>query len=331
MSVSLMEDPPLNPILQVKSLNVQYQGRSGAVSILQDVDLAVLPGRVTAVVGESGSGKSTLVKSIMGLLPDNARQQGTIDLDGIRLDQLRGRARRKLNGSLVSLISQDALNALNPATTVGFQIAEMLIVHRGMSRKEAFVHAVELLSKTGIPEAERRARLYPHEYSGGMRQRALIATAIALRPKLLLADEPTTALDATVKLQVVRLIESLRKELGLSVLLVTHDMGIVAALADTMVVMYAGRAVESGPVEELFARPRHPYTAALIQAVPSVTAWKARLRNIPGSPPSPPFPDRGCAFMPRCNRAVDMCSTQVKEVSGPDYFVRCNVPYQVAQ
>lgn len=313
-------------VLDVKGLGVQYGGRGGEISVVQDLDLTVMRGQVTAVVGESGCGKSTLVKCIMGLLPGNARQQGTIELDGMRLDRLRGAERRKLNGTQVSLISQDALNSLNPATTVGFQIAEMLMVHQGVARQDAFKQAVELLAKTGIPQAERRANLHPHEFSGGMRQRALIAMSIALRPKLLLADEPTTALDATVKLQVVRLLENLRRELGLSIMLVTHDMGIVAALADTMIVMYAGRAVESGPVEELFANPRHPYTAALIKAVPSVNAWKARLQNIPGAPPSPPFPSHACAFEPRCSRAVAACATSVSETATTNHFVRCNVP-----
>ena len=314
------------PVLQVQNLSVQYGGRNGAISILQDVDLAVMPGRVTAVVGESGSGKSTLVKSIIGLLPANARMEGSIELAGIRLDALKGAARRKLNGSLVSLISQDALNSLNPSTPVGYQIAEMLMVHEGCSKADAWAQAVELLARTGIPEAEKRVHLYPHEFSGGMRQRALIAMSICLRPKLLLADEPTTALDATVKLQVVKLIESLRRDLSLSVLLVTHDMGIVAAMADKMIVMYAGRAVESGPVEEIFANPRHPYTAALIQTVPSVSVWKQRLRNIAGAPPSPPFPLQGCAFKPRCGRAIERCASQVKQVENADHAVRCNVP-----
>jgi oligopeptide/dipeptide ABC transporter ATP-binding protein len=316
-----------SPLLQVRNLSVEYETQNGVLTILQDVDLDVFPGEVTAVVGESGSGKSTLVKSIMGLLLGNSRQQGTITLDGIRLDELKGAARRKLNGTLVSLIGQDALNSLNPATTIGFQIAEMLMVHRGTSKREAFASAVELLKKTGIPDAENRARLYPHEFSGGMRQRALIAMAIALQPKLLLADEPTTALDATVKLQVVRQIDKLRHEMGLSVLLVTHDMGIVAALADKMIVMYAGRAVESGTVEELFASPRHPYTAALMNAVPSVTAWKQHLRNVPGTPPAPPFPQHGCAFQPRCSRAIAACETHVQQISGDNRMVWCNVPH----
>jgi len=314
------------PLLQVTGLNVKYRSADREIAILQDVDLTVGRGEVTAVVGESGCGKSTLVKGIMGLLPDGADLQGAVDLDGVRLDQLHGAARRKLNGSLVSLISQDALNALDPTTTVGFQIAEMFMVHQGVSKARAFERAVDLLGKTGIPEPERRAALYPHEFSGGMRQRAVIATAIALGPKLLLADEPTTALDATVKLQVVHLLESLRSDLGLSILLVTHDMGIVAALADRMVVMYAGRAVESGTVDDLFARPRHPYTAALIKAVPRVTAWKSRLQSIPGAPPSPPFPVGGCAFEPRCSRAVAACRTEVASIANAGHLVQCNVP-----
>lgn len=327
MTVPMMTSVRTSPILQVTNLTVAYEAKAGSLTILQNVDVDVLPGEVTAIVGESGSGKSTLVKSIMGLLTENARQQGSIELDGVRLDQLKGSARRRLNGTLVSLIGQDALNSLNPATTVGFQIAEMLMVHRGTPKHEAFARAVELLEKTGIPDAARRARLYPHEFSGGMRQRALIAMAIALEPKLLLADEPTTALDATVKLQVVRQIDKLRHEMGLAVLLVTHDMGIVAALADKMIVMYAGRAVESGPVDQLFADPQHPYTAALMSAVPSVTAWKQTLRNVPGTPPAPPFPQQGCAFKPRCSRALPICETHVQQLSDAGRMVRCNAPY----
>ncbi|MGO4388929.1 ABC transporter ATP-binding protein [Microvirga sp. 2YAF29] len=321
-----MNDRVDSHVLSVKDLSVQYSGQNGDATVLHNVNLSVLPGQVTAVVGESGCGKSTLVKSIMGLLPGNARQQGTIEVAGMRLDNLRPAARRKLNGNLVSLISQDALNSLNPATTVGYQIAEMLMVHRGVSKRDAFDHAVELLRRTGIPEAEKRAQFYPHEFSGGMRQRALIATSIALGPKLLLADEPTTALDATVKLQVVKLLDGLRRELDLSVLLITHDMGIVAALADYMIVMYAGQAVESGPVEELFANPRHPYTAALIAAVPSINAWKMRLKNIPGAPPAPPFDIKGCPYKPRCEKAIPLCSTTVNEFAANDHVTRCNVP-----
>jgi oligopeptide/dipeptide ABC transporter ATP-binding protein len=321
-----MNDRVDSHVLSVKDLSVQYSGQSGDAAVLHNVNLSVLPGQVTAVVGESGCGKSTLVKSIMGLLPGNARQQGTIEVAGMRLDNLRPAARRRLNGSLVSLISQDALNSLNPATTVGFQIAEMLMVHRGVSKREAFEQAVELLRRAGIPEAERRAQYYPHEFSGGMRQRALIATSIALGPKLLLADEPTTALDATVKLQVVKLLDGLRRELDLSVLLITHDMGIVAALADYMIVMYAGQAVESGPVEELFANPRHPYTAALIAAVPSISAWKMRLKNIPGAPPAPPFDVKGCPYMPRCEKAIQLCGAMVNEFTAAGHVTRCNVP-----
>lgn len=326
MHSTVVDRSDSSPVLQVEKLGVYYGARNGPVTILQDIDLAVRPGQVTAVVGESGSGKSTLVKSIMGLLPTNARQEGSIELAGVRLDKLSGRARRKMNGRLVSLISQDAMTALNPSTPVGYQIAEMLMVHEGCSKADAWRQAVELLARTGIPAAERRARLYPHEFSGGMRQRALIAMAISLRPQLLLADEPTTALDATVKLQVVELIDSLRRELGLSVLLVTHDMGIVAAMADNMIVMYAGRAVESGPAEELFANPRHPYTAALIEAVPSVSAWKQRLRSIPGTPPSPPFGGQGCAFKPRCARATELCASHVAQRRIAEQVVRCNFP-----
>ena len=302
-----------HPVLSVSGLNVTFRSRRGLVRAVRDVSFDIARGEVFAIIGESGSGKSSLAMAMMGLLPPPALVSGQIRLAGIDLDTLSGAERRGICGERVSLISQDALSSLNPCTTVGYQIAEMLMVRRGMGERDAMAEAVRLLALTGVPSPEGRVHHYPHQFSGGMRQRALIAISLALQPDLVIADEPTTALDATIKAQILQLLTRLRAELGMSILIITHDMGVVAKLADRMLVMYAGQAVETGTVEQVFARPAHPYTAALLEAVPRLDATERPLRAIPGAPPSPSALPSGCPFHPRCPIAEPRCAVEIPQ------------------
>jgi oligopeptide/dipeptide ABC transporter ATP-binding protein len=301
------------PVLDIAGMNVSFQMRGDEVRVVRDLSFSVARGEVFAVIGESGSGKSTMAQAVMGLLPGNARTSGGISLSGQPIHDLAPAARRRLCGERMALISQDALAALNPCTTVGFQIAETLMVHRGAPRAAAMQQAVELLRLTGIPSPEERVHRYPHEFSGGMRQRALIAMALALEPDILIADEPTTALDATIKAQILQLIMRLKSELGMAVLIVTHDMGVVARMADRMLVMYAGRAVETGSVVEVFDAPAHPYTRALLEAIPRLDRPGQALQAIAGTPPAPQMMPPGCPFHPRCPIAADICTHELPQ------------------
>lgn len=300
--------PSPTPTLRVEDLNVSFRSRAGYVDIVRGVSFDIAKGEVFAIIGESGSGKSTAAQAIMGLLPDHARVSGSLLLGGEDIAHISTRARRRLLGQRISFISQDALSALNPCTTVGYQIAEVMMVHRGTPRSKAMERAVELLALTGISAPEERVNHYPHQFSGGMRQRALIAMALALEPELLIADEPTTALDATIKAQILELLSSLRARFGMSVLLITHDMGAVARLADRLLVMYAGKAAEVGRATDVFAAPQHPYTRALLRSMPRLDRPGETLVSIPGSPPVPSNPVKGCAFHPRCERMGDVCT-----------------------
>jgi oligopeptide/dipeptide ABC transporter ATP-binding protein len=277
----------------------------------------VARGEIFAVIGESGSGKSSMAQATMGLLPSSVEVSGEIYLDDLPVHTLSNTARRRISGERVAMISQDALSSLNPCTTVGYQIAETLMVHRGTRKQAAMEEAVKLLALTGIPAPQERVNHYPHQFSGGMRQRALIAMALALQPDLLIADEPTTALDATVKAQILQLLMHLREKLSMSILIVTHDMGVVARMADRMLVMYAGQAVEAGEVTEVFARPAHPYTKALLEAMPRLDHDADELSAIPGAPPSPQRLPPGCPFHPRCWRAEPLCSHEAPAPSYP--------------
>jgi len=297
-------------MLSVRDLTVTFRSRNGPVCAVRDVGLDVGRGEIFAVVGESGSGKSSMAQAMMGLLPESAAVGGEILLDSLLLDRLSKRERRRISGERMALISQDALSGLNPCTTVGYQIAEILMVHRGTSKGAAMAEATRLLALTGIPSPGERVNHYPHQFSGGMRQRALIAMSLALQPDLLIADEPTTALDATIKAQILQLLMRLRDDLGMSILIITHDMGVVARMADRMLVMYAGQAVETGSVIDVFARPAHPYTRALLAAMPRLDADQVELKAIPGQPPSPAALPPGCPFHPRCFRAEARCEIE---------------------
>jgi peptide/nickel transport system ATP-binding protein/oligopeptide transport system ATP-binding protein len=305
-----------SPVLAVTNLNVEFVSRSGPVRVLRDLSFKVAPGETLALVGESGCGKSMTALAIIGLPPPNVRvASGSITLDGQELIGANARTLSGVRGDLISMVFQDPMTALNPVFTVGEQIAEVLRTHRGLTRRQAIVHALEALKAVEIPDAEHRLRQYPHELSGGMRQRVMIAMAVACEPKLLIADEPTTALDVTVQAQVFDLLRNLRRRTGMSLILITHDMGAVAELADRAVVMYAGRAVESAPVGELLHSPRHPYTRGLIGCIPDIDADAAdALTEIPGMVPAPSDIGPGCAFADRCTLAGSECRTRLPTI-----------------
>lgn len=316
------------PLLSVQGLNVTAQSTRGIARIVRNVDFEIARGEVFAVIGESGSGKSTVAMAVGDLLGNDVKIDGKIELGGQDLAILSPKARRSIMGKRIALVSQNALSGLNPSTSVGFQIAEVMMVHDGLSRSAAFDRARELLELVGIPAAKERLHHYPHEFSGGMRQRAMIAMGIALSPDLLIADEPTTALDATIKAQIIRLLAKLRDEMGTAIMLITHDMGVVARIADRMMVMYGGRAVEQGDVRQIFRAPSHPYTRALLDAIPRLDRPEAGLRAIEGMPPSPFEHSSGCAFAPRCPIAQAQCGDLIPLPTSVADGVRvlCNTP-----
>ncbi|MGO4601976.1 ABC transporter ATP-binding protein [Terrabacter sp. 2YAF2] len=295
--------------LRLRGLDVNFRTRQGLVPAVRDVSLDVRRGEFLALLGESGSGKSVTARAIMGLTSGGGADVTADELVVAGTDVLRCSPEelRRLRGSTVSLVFQDALSALNPVLTIGEQIGDMYRQHRGASRKEARKQAGEMLSLVGIPGASSRIDDYPHQFSGGMRQRLLIAMAIALQPELLIADEPTTALDVTVQAQILELLDRLRTELDMGVLLITHDLGVVCQVADSVAVMYAGRIVEHASADALFDRPAHPYTEALLNSVPQARRIGSSLPVIPGSPPRPAAKPSGCPFHPRCTWAVDTC------------------------
>ncbi|MBS0639386.1 MAG: ABC transporter ATP-binding protein [Acetobacteraceae bacterium] len=296
------------PVLEVSGLSTVFHTRTGTVRAVQDVSFSVEPGETMAVVGESGCGKTMMALSLMRLIPSPPGEitAGSVRVAGTDLLKLDEPTMRDMRGSQIAMIFQEPMTALNPLLTVGKQIAEMVTLHEKVSGRAAKERAVEMLHHVKIPEPRRRAGEYPHQMSGGMRQRAMIAMALACKPKVLIADEPTTALDVTIQAQVLDLIDDLRQELGTAVVLITHDLGVVAEVADRMIVMYAGRKVEEGTVAELFAHPRHPYLQGLLNSVPRVGQPK-RLQEIAGTvPPLSNLPP-GCAFAPRCPSAVAQC------------------------
>ena len=294
-------------LLEVRDLKVSFETPDGTVNAVNGVDLSVEAGRSLAVVGESGSGKSQIMLAAMGLLARNGTASGSVTFDGTELLGLDDAAFNRIRASEIAMVFQDPMTALNPYMRISDQMTEVLTLHRGMGRREALDEAVRLLDAMEVPEARARIRMYPHEFSGGMRQRALIAMALLCRPRLLIADEPTTALDVTVQSQIVRLLAEIRSEFGTAIVLVTHDVGVVAGSCDEMVVLYGGRTMESGPVESVFAAPFHPYTRGLLDAVPRMDRDHERLPAIPGDPLSASLPPAGCPFAPRCPRAEDRC------------------------
>lgn len=299
------------PLLTVQGLSVRYRTKSDTTYALDNVDLRLAPGEISAVVGESGCGKSTLALALLRLLPDEAEIiSGRIEYRGQNLLELPEEQLRSIRGRRVAIIFQDPVAGLNPVLTVGDQVAEILTAHLRISRREARRRAVAVLAHVGLPDPERVARAYPFQLSGGMSQRVMIAIATALGPEILIADEPTSALDVTIQAQILRELERLRRERGLALLLITHDFGVVARMADYVSVMYAGRVVERGPVGPLLRRPRHPYTYALLGALPGANPPNAPLPAIPGSPPELSEPASHCPFVPRCWKALTRCRTE---------------------
>ncbi len=306
----------MNPILTIEGLRTTFKTYAGDVQAVRDVNLTVREGECLAVVGESGSGKSVTMLSVMRLLADNARIEGKAIFDGVDLISLPEREMRKIRGKEIAMVFQDPMTGLNPTLTVGLQLREGMMQHLGLSRAEADARAVELLNLVGVPEAERRLKQYPHEFSGGMRQRVMIAIALACNPRLVIADEPTTALDVTIQAQILDLLKRLKKELNTSVVLITHNLGVVAGMADRVAVMYGGRVAEVATVEEIFEQPKHPYTWALLRAVPRLDRAKGgRLEAIAGSPPNMLQPPSGCPFHPRCPYAMNICAEEAPDVT----------------
>ena len=297
--------------LTVSDLAVGFSTRNGDVLALEDVSFHVDAGETLSLLGESGSGKSVSAQAIMALLPDAAHiNRGSIEFAGRDLLALPRVETRRLCGTSMGMVFQDPLTALNPVFTVGEQIAELFRHRAGMGRRAAMAAAADVIDEVGIPDARARLGNYPHQFSGGMRQRLVIAMAIALRPSLLIADEPTTALDVTVQAQIMDLLARLQRESQMALLLITHDLGVVADVTDRVAVMYGGRIVETGPVREVYDHPGHPYTRGLLASIPGTQSGSGRLASIPGLPPNPQHRPSGCAFHPRCPFAQDICRAE---------------------
>ncbi|MBS0593228.1 MAG: ABC transporter ATP-binding protein [Proteobacteria bacterium] len=300
------------PLLEIQGLKTHFKTDDGWVHAVDGVDLSIDRGETVGVVGESGCGKSVTAKTVMKLIdmPPGRIAAGRVLWKGRDLVPLPPQAMRKIRAKEISIIFQEPMTSLNPVFTVGEQIAESLRLHEGLSRRAALDRAVQMLQLVRIPTPERRVRDYPHQFSGGMRQRVMIAIALACKPQLVIADEPTTALDVTIQAQILELLARLKDEMGMAVMLITHAMGVVAEVAQRVVVMYAGKVVEEAPVKELFAHPRHPYTQGLIRSIPRIdldATHKTRLEAIPGTVPRLIDPPEGCRFAPRCKHAVPAC------------------------
>ncbi|AJY76794.1 ABC transporter ATP-binding protein [Paenibacillus beijingensis] len=300
------------PILAVENLEVSFHTQSGIVDAVRGVSFSLQKGETLAIVGESGSGKSVTAKSIMGLLPKQiaSKRAGKIMYEGKNILEFSRRKMQDLRGAEISMVFQDPMTSLNPTMTIGKQLREGLYRHRKISRAKAAQKAVEMLKMVGIPNAEERVDAYPHQFSGGMRQRVVIAMALACDPKVLIADEPTTALDVTIQAQIMDLMRELQRKTGTAIILITHDLGVVAKMAKKVAVMYAGEIVEMGPVEDIFYRPMHPYTRGLLQSMPRLDALRSEpLVPIPGSPPDLSQLQQGCPFAPRCAHVMKVCKT----------------------
>jgi len=306
-----------DPILSIQDLTVEFKTEDGIVQAVSDVSYDLMPGEVLGIVGESGSGKSVSMLSILGLSPQGRIPKGVADYKGEDLLKMSPKQLREIRGGDMAMIFQDPMTSLNPVLTVGNQIVEALLTHNeGMKEDQAEKRAIELLEVVGVPSADRRINQYPHEFSGGMRQRGMIAMAIANNPSVLIADEPTTALDVTIQAQIVEVLKAARRETHAAIVLITHDLGLIAELADRVVVMYAGRVVELADVFTIFNEPRHPYTVGLMNSIARLDAEQEWLQPIPGQPPSMIAPPPGCAFHPRCtfSRGRLPCRTDIPEL-----------------
>jgi oligopeptide/dipeptide ABC transporter ATP-binding protein len=313
-------------LLTVSGLKTYFHTEDGIVPAIDGVDFEVRRGETLAIVGESGSGKSVTSLSVMRLISAPGRIiEGDIQFDGESLIDKSAAEMRKIRGNEISMIFQEPMTSLNPVFRVGDQIAESLILHQEMNKKQALKEVIRLLGIVGIPEAERRIQQYPHELSGGMRQRVMIAMALACNPKLLIADEPTTALDVTIQNQIVQLLKELKKKTQTSIILITHDLGVVAEIADRVVVMYAGQVIEQSDVYNIFEHPKHPYTIGLLESMPSYKKRTGKLKTIEGTVPNPLHLPNGCRFAPRCEFAADLCRAENPPLipTGDNEVVRC--------
>lgn len=316
-------------LLQVKNLATHFSTEEGIVKSVQDVTFEVNAGEVLGVVGESGCGKSVTSMSILRLVqqPQGKIVNGQILFNGKNLLDLSEDEMRKIRGNKISLISQDPMTSLNPVLTIGEQIMEAIILHQGLNRRDAHSKAIEMLRAVGIPSPEQRVDQYPHEFSGGMRQRAIIAMALSCEPELLIADEPTTALDVTIQAQILDLMREIKTKRNAGIVLITHDLGVVAEMCDKVAVMYAGKVVEYTDVYSIFKNPQHPYTIGLLNSIPKIEEEKERLEPIEGQPPNLVHLPKGCSFAPRCKEAQAICHTKEPEVTNVDkdkvHQVRC--------
>ena len=315
-------------VLDVKDLRTVFQTGQGQIHAVNSVSFDLKPGELQGVVGESGSGKSVTMMSLIGLLPSPPAmiEGGQVSFDGMDLLRASDDELRSVRGASIGFIFQDPMTSLNPVFTVGFQLMEPLRKHMGMTHAEARGRAAELLSLVGIADPEKRLSDFPHQFSGGMRQRVMIAIALACDPKVLIADEPTTALDVTIQAQIIDLMKDLRRKLGMAIIWITHDLGVIAGIADRVMVMYGGQVVEQAPVDELFANPQHPYTRALLQTVPNIRGDRAqRLRVIEGQPPILLGTPKQCSYQARCTHAFDRCrqSDPRRQPVNPEHDVAC--------
>jgi len=307
------------PLLEIENLRTYFHTRAGIIRAVDDVSFSLEEGETVGIVGESGSGKSVTCYSILGLIPQppGRIESGTARFDGIDLLHCSSEQLRRIRGKRISMIFQDPMTSLNPYLRVSEQIMEPLLVHEKISQRKALLKATAALEEVGIQDAARRIQLYPHQFSGGMRQRVMIAMALISRPEILIADEPTTALDVTVQAQILELIRQSQQNLGMAVVFITHDLGVVASFCESVNVMYAGRIVESAPTEELFAMPLHPYNASLQQSIPALHRKGDPLYTIPGAPPDLSHEIKGCPFIPRCAFAKELCQTSEIELDEP--------------
>ena len=318
----------------MRGLTTVLNLEEGPVEVVRGVSLDVASGETVGLVGESGCGKTMAMLSVMGLHPQPPADivAGEVIVEGRDLRKLSEEERRMVRGAQVAMVYQDPMTSLNPLMRIGDQISEVLLAH-GKSANEAKTRTVEVLGQVGIPQPRRAAESYPHEYSGGMRQRAMIAMALALHPKVLIADEPTTALDVTIQQQIITLVANLQQEMGMAVIWVTHDLGVVARVAERILVMYGGHIVETGPTDEVFRHPEHPYTAGLLESIPRVRGSERHpLRQIPGAPPDPTRQPTGCPFHPRCPNAIETCVLEMPPLTAreigedPEHWAACWVP-----
>ncbi|MDA5110421.1 ABC transporter ATP-binding protein [Brevibacillus thermoruber] len=304
----------MTTILEVEQLRTRFRTENGVVNVVDGVDFSIRAGETLGVVGESGCGKSVTSLSIMRLLPPNGRAEGTIRFNGTNLLELSEKEMQAVRGNEISMIFQEPMTSLNPLHTVGRQIEEAILLHWKVSKAQAKERAIAMLKAVGMPRAEEIYAEYPHQLSGGMRQRVMIAMAMACDPKLIIADEPTTALDVTIQAQILDLMRELKEKTGTSIMLITHDLGVVAEMCDRVIVMYAGQVVEETDVETLFEQPKHPYTIGLMRSIPELDEEREYLDTIPGAVPLPNQMPKGCRFAPRCAQAMPICHEQPPEL-----------------